>query len=234
MGVEYALDKGFKYIVTYNDDNIAGPDVIHSLVDSAREQPGAIVSAVVCDIHDQNRILFAGRKHSSMTDRYVYMDLEKNIEQLGSGLRDVDLLHGMATIFPAEVFRSTGLFDATAFPHLFADDDLVLRARDDGYRLLVDMNSVIYNDSKEKGLNPYSRRLGLMEIMKLLCSRKSVFQMSTRSRFLWRHRNNAASFIFTWVLDYTRLAGVILLRWFTTDNMYKRVEQRYMRFLARM
>ncbi|MGH8119057.1 MAG: glycosyltransferase family 2 protein, partial [Gammaproteobacteria bacterium] len=150
----------------------------------------------------------------------------------GRGLREVDLLHGKCTLFPVSVFATVGLFDDKAFPHLFADDDLVLRAKQRGYRLLVDLDTVILNDQSTTGRNPYDRRLGAGEILELLMSRRSAFQISTRTRFLWRHRRSAVTFGITWCADYLRLLSIILLRWLVPDGMYRKIEQCYLRLIS--
>jgi GT2 family glycosyltransferase len=148
------------------------------------------------------------------------------------GLREVDLLHGKSTLFPVSVFESTGLFDEENFPHLFADDDLVLRAKHNGYRLLVDLDTVVLNDLTATGLNPYDRRPGISDIIGLFTSRKSAFQITTRTRFLWRHRRSAVSFVITWCADYLRLMCIIMLRWLVTDRMYRKIEQYYLRLVT--
>jgi GT2 family glycosyltransferase len=157
------------------------------------------------------------------------MDLDQKYEGLEGGIREVDLLHGMCTLFPVSVFQTVGWFDGNAYPHLFADDDLVLRAKGQGYRLLVDLDAVVFNDHTRKGLNPYNRRLGVTELYDLVTSRKSAFQISTRTRFLWQHRRSIITFIITWLADYGRLSGIILLRWVLSPDLYSKVEKHYLK-----
>jgi len=231
-GIDQAIELGCQSVVTYNDDNVATPDLFAKLSGAAESHPNAIISSAVCYLDAKDKIYFAGRRRAKLTDRFIYMNLNQDYRELEGGLREVDLLHGMCTLFPVSVFQTVGQFDENTFPHLFADDDLVLRAKGRGYRLLVDLDAMVFNDHTRKGLNPYDRRLAVTEIFDLVTSRKSVFQISTRTRFLWRHRRSLVTFIITWLADYSRLAGIILLRWLLPPGLYSKVEKLYLTIRA--
>ncbi len=228
-GIRQAIELGCQSILTYNDDNVAVPGLFAKLSSTAESHPNAIISSTVCYLDEKDKIYFAGRRRAKLTDRFIYMNLNQDYKELEGGIREVDLLHGMCTLFPVSVFHTAGWFDENVFPHLFADDDLVLRAKGQGYRLLVDLDAVVFNDHTKKGLNPYDRRLGVTEVIELVTSRKSVFQISTRTRFLWRHRRSIITFIITWLADYSRLSGIILLRWILSPGMYSKVEKQYLK-----
>jgi len=232
VGIRHAMNSGCKYVLTCNDDNLVVPDALYKLISMAETRPGSIVAATICDMNNPDTVIFAGRQRSRLTDRFIYMNHYQSYARMDKGLREVDLLHGKCTLFPVTVFESTGLLDEVNFPHLFADDDLVLKAKRKGYRLLVDLDTVVLNDLTATGLNPYDRRLGLGEIAGLFTSRKSAFQITTRTRFLWRHRRTAISFLITWCADYLRLLGIIMLRWLVTDSMYRRIERCYLRLIT--
>lgn len=233
IGVKQALKNGCDFIITCNDDNHVSVTSLEQLVDTAIEQPHSIVAATVCYYGNPDSILFAGRKRSTVTDRFFYIDNGRSYSELDREVREADLLHGMCTLFPAGVFRDVGYFDERAFPQLFADDDLALRARKAGYRLLVDTRSVILNDHTETGLNPYHSRPGPVSIIRLFISRKSAFQVSTRTRFLWRHRRSVMSFLLTWVSDYCRLLLVIMARWILPDRYFSKIARCYLRIATR-
>ena len=231
-GIRNAMRAGCKYVLTYNDDNRASSSVLKKLITVADKQHDSIIAATVCDLHRTDTVIFAGRRRARLTDRFIYMNYCQSYASMEKGLRNVDLLHGRCTLFPVSVFETAGLFDEKAFPHLFADDDLVLRAKRSGYRLLVDLDTVILNDQTTTGLNPYDRRLGIGEIIGLFTSRKSAFQITTRTRFLWRHRRSVVSFVITWCADYFRLLSIIMLRWLVTDRMYRKIERYYLRLMT--
>ena len=55
----------------------------------------------------------------------------------------MDIGHGL--LIPVEAFGDVGLFDGKRFPQGSSDTDFTLRAREEGYTLAVDLQSVIYN-----------------------------------------------------------------------------------------
>lgn len=213
LGIKKARELGCKYLLTYNDDNVATPELLGNLVMAAKGAPKSILAAVCCYLQKPDIVFFAGRMRAKGTDRFYYLDHDVPLSALGKGLRSVDMLHGMCTLFPMAVFDTVGLFNEQAFPQVFADDDLLLRASRAGFSLQVALEAVVLNDRTKTGVNPYDRRLGPGGILELLVSRRSTFQFAARTRFLWRHRRSFFLFCKTWLFDYLRLFTVLTARW---------------------
>ena len=213
LGIHKARELGCKYIITYNDDNVATPVLFNNLSLAMQKAPESIISAVCCYLNKPATVFFAGRMRATKTDRFYYLDHDVPLASLGTGLRNVDMLHGMCTLFPMKVFDRVGLFDEINFPQSFADDDLVFKAARAGFSLMIALDAVVLNDRTKTGINPYDRRLGAHGILQLLTSRKSYFQLNARSRFLWRHRRSLFFFCKTWCSDYVRLSTILLTRW---------------------
>lgn len=226
LGVSEALKAGVDGIVTYNSDNHATPGFLHHLKATAWSERLVIVSSVCCYLDRPNIVFFAGRTRSSITDRFLYLNHNWPITLLPSGKREVELLHGMCTFFPVSAFSRVGLFDAKNFPHLFGDDDFCLRARQYGYRLVVDLESRVLNDRQHTGLNPYNRRLQTKDALDLLTSKRSAFCLSTRTKFLWRHKRGFFRFLITWTADYLRLTALILMNLFCPKTIFDQLTKR--------
>jgi GT2 family glycosyltransferase len=212
-GIRKAQKLGCKYVITYNDDNIATSELFNNLSRAMQKAPDSIISAVCCYLNKPATVFFAGRMRAANTDRFYYLDHDVPLASLGKGLRNVDMLHGMCTLFPMKVFDTVGLFDEINFPQSFADDDLLLKAACAGFSLMIALDAVVLNDRTKTGINPYDRRLGPHGILQLLTSRTSYFQLTARSSFLWRHRRNLFFFCKTWCSDYVRLTTILLARW---------------------
>jgi GT2 family glycosyltransferase len=212
LGVQLAKQLGCKYVLTYNDDNVATPNLFTNLCQAAKSAPNSIVAAVCCYAQNKDTVFFCGRMRARGSDRFYYLDHNSPLSLLGHGVRHVDMLHGMCTLFPMAVFDKLGLFDERAFPQVFADDDLLMKARQSGFSLLVALEAVVLNDRTKTGNNPYDRRLGPLGVLKLLTSRKSAFQLAARTRFLWRYRRSFWFFFKTWILDYCRLTTIVTTR----------------------
>jgi hypothetical protein len=213
LGIQKAKELGCRYVLTYNDDNVATPNLFESLSQAAEKAPDSIISAVCCYGDRSDVVFFAGRLRAKGTDRFYYLDHDTPLSALGSGLRTVDMLHGMCTLFPMSVFDRVGFFNERVFPQMFADDDLLMRAKRAGFSLQVALDAVVLNDRTKTGNNPYNQRLGPWGILQLFISRKSTFQVAARTRFLWRYRSSFFFFCKTWLFDYVRLLILLSARW---------------------
>jgi len=213
LGVRKAQALGCKQMITYNDDNVATAPLFAKLALAQEISPRSVIGAVCCYLDRPSTIFFAGRMRAKGTDRWYYLDHDSSLSVLHKGLRQVDMLHGMCTLFPMAVFHQVGLFDERAFPQVFADDDLLMRAKRAGFSLQVALEAVVLNDRTKTGANPYDHRLGLGGIIQLSVSRKSTFQIAARTRFLWRYRRNFYFFCKTWWFDYLRLVTIVITRW---------------------
>lgn len=220
LGVQKAKELGCKYVVTYNDDNVATPTLFTTLLQVAESNPQSIIGAVCCYANNTDTAFFAGRMRAKSTDRFYYLDHDTALSALPKGVRKVEMLHGMCTLFPVSVFDKVGLFREQIFPQVFADDDLLMRANRAGFLLQVALEAIVINDRSKTGINPYDHRLGPWGIFQLLFSRKSTFQLAARTRFLWRYRRSFFYFTKTWFSDYLRLFTVLFARWILPFNVF--------------
>src|SRR5262245_6984724 len=132
-GIKTEKELGCKYVLTYNDDNVATANLFTELELAAEKYPNSIIAAVCCYADRGDTIFFAGRMRAQGSDRFYYLDHNAPLTVLGCGVRRVDMLHGMCTLFPMSVFDKTGLFDERTFPQVYADDDLLMRASQSGF-----------------------------------------------------------------------------------------------------
>jgi GT2 family glycosyltransferase len=227
LGIKKARELGCQFVITYNDDNVASADLFANLALAAHSAPDSIIAAVCCYLDRPQTVFFAGRMRAKGSDRFYYLDHDVPLSALGKGLRRVDMLHGMCTLFPMAVFDKVGLFDEQAFPQVFADDDLLMRASRAGFPLQVALEAVVLNDRRKTGINPYDHRLGPGGIHRLLTSRRSTFQIAARTRFLWRYQRSFFFFCKTWLFDYLRLFTLVFARWMLPFSAFHRLGIRW-------
>lgn len=227
LGIRTAVRFGSSRIITYNDDNVPVPGLFETLARAADFYPQSIISSVCCYLDRPDTVFFAGRIRVKKSDRFYYLDHNTPLSNLPKGIREVELLHGMCTLFPISVFVELGFFDQSAFPHLFADDDMILRAAKVGYSLRVTLDAVVLNDRTKTGLNPYDQTLGPVELMQLFISRRSAFQLNARTRFLWRHRRSLWYFFKTWAFDYARMLALVGARWILPHGAFQRAGKKW-------
>ena len=149
LGVRHALDHGFDYVLTINNDTVQKPDFLSRLVETAQRHAPCIVGSRIHFLDEPHRVWAVGSRTEwrggdilSVCDRDV-----PEAELLARpNPAEVEVLTGCGTLVPTACFREVGLYDGRNFPHYHADSELVLRAARRDYRILVDLRAVIWVD----------------------------------------------------------------------------------------
>jgi len=149
MGVKAALEGDADYVLTINNDVLVGPGFIEPLVKCSVEADGAMVGAKVLTMGVQGRVWSAGGKIRWYSGKLFYpVDGDGKDGARYSGRREAEYLHAMGCLVPARVYRDVGLYDAANYPQYHADAEFSMRAARAGVRLMVEPESVIYNDTE--------------------------------------------------------------------------------------
>jgi GT2 family glycosyltransferase len=149
-GVRYALTHAFDYVLTINNDSSVEPDFLSYLVETARTQPRSIVGSRINYLEDCHKVWSVGG-YLDWEERFVLLLHENGAEEADVLARwpnpaPVEFLPGCGVLVPAGCFRELGLYDERMFPQYHADSEFTLRAGRRGYRVLVDLRAVVYND----------------------------------------------------------------------------------------
>jgi GT2 family glycosyltransferase len=163
-GVRYALRAGYDYVLTINNDTIVSPDFLGRLVATAQAHPRSLVGARINFLdaprklwaigsyaHWHTGIILQGNCHGGMED-----DVIPRLDNPSP----VQMLTGCGTLVPADCYHEIGLYDERWCPQYHADSEFTLRAQQHGYRILVDIQAVIWNDVDSTSMhkNLFSRR----------------------------------------------------------------------------
>lgn len=155
-GVKYALENGADYILTINDDGVMEPDFLRRMVETARQDPQYIVG---CRLHCQDRRDQIWSIGTSLTFRggeiFRLNHAGQNWSEVTGTIPNpypVDTMPGNGVLIPRAVFEQVGMYDARNMPQYHADSDLVLRAKDRGFRPVIALDAVLYNHILEKPL----------------------------------------------------------------------------------
>jgi GT2 family glycosyltransferase len=163
-GVRYALAQGFAYVLTINNDALVSPDFLARLVRTAQAQPRSLVGSRINFLAEPRTVWSVGGQ--ALWSKGVVLQLGdwgRPEEQVLAGRANpcpVDVLTGCGTLVPADCYRAVGLYDARWCPQYHADSEFVLRAARHGYRALVDLDAVVFNDAANTcaSKNPLARR----------------------------------------------------------------------------
>lgn len=149
LGVGYALDHGFDYVLTINDDAAPEDDFLDRLLETAGARPGAIVGALIVFLSHPSTVWAGGGRVCFWTGKLFQHHLRNHTvadARAGDRVKTVEILPGCGVLVPTAVYRDIGLYDASRFPQYHADSEFTLRAHRRGYEILVDTAAVVAND----------------------------------------------------------------------------------------
>lgn len=161
VGINYAIDHSFEYIMLLNNDTFVAPDFLDVLVNYMDEHPevGIIQPKIYCH-HDKSLIWDGGSYFNPIfTLPYTPGALKKK-RAAHNQLKKVDWVTGCAFFTRANILKKSGLLNEKFFIY-FEDVDLSFRIKKLGYQLIYHPKSVVYhiagmsNKSKSKQKEGY-------------------------------------------------------------------------------
>ena len=159
LGMQFALDKGYEYIMMLNNDVELAPNFLEPLVEKLNQDKNiAAVQPLIYFHHDKNLIWNAGSTYNAWfgicaTPNYNQRDAlhaQTNLQ------KNIDWITGCAFMIRASVLKQVGLLKQGFFIY-YEDVDLSFRIKAAGYQLAYAPSSVIYHiagmshKTKEKG-----------------------------------------------------------------------------------
>lgn len=219
-GIKYALTMGADYVLTINNDNVVEPDFIEPLVATACNTPRSMVTSTMYDHDDRSFIFsFGGIINWSLGE---IRDRNNRRDKLDlSQATDCDWLHGSSTLIPVSAFREIGLFDQESCPQYQGDAEFSLRAKQHGYRLLVEPKSLVYNRT---AVSSGTSILNSGTLADMLNNCRSPFYLPANVK-LYRHYCPYRPVIFFLAIRYLRLLYSLLRRRFIDRTRKPRQQQ---------
>jgi rhamnosyltransferase len=158
VGLGRALDRGFEYAVTYDQDSVPAADMVRGLIKCQREHPRPERLAVIGPtIVDRNAPIESYRWLAS-DPRFPLLFERVAVEH---GCRDdVTFVITSGSLMPLTVFRELGPLREDLFID-YVDHEYCLRARAEGYRILATGNARLLHalgDKRELRLGTYAVR----------------------------------------------------------------------------
>jgi GT2 family glycosyltransferase len=145
LGITYAIDKSFEYIMLLNNDTFVEPNFLEVLVNYMNEHPevGIVQPKIYCN-HDRKLIWDGGSYFNSLfTLPYTSGALKKE-QASHNKLKKVDWISGCAFFTRASILKESGLLNEKFFMY-FEDVDLSFRIKKLGYQLMYHPKSVVYH-----------------------------------------------------------------------------------------
>lgn len=146
------------YVWIINNDCLFSKNTLNNLHNFASEHSKSIIGSLILD-----------SKTKKIRDNGVKIDWARMRFSPGG----TDALSTKGTLYPVKVFKDIGFFDAKHFPHYFSDYEFSLRAKRNGYSLIVCPGSKVYNRVERTGIGKIPAKLSITGAFELLFSKKS-------------------------------------------------------------
>lgn len=149
VGVKYALDHAYEYVLLLNDDLVYEKSFLCKLTAIAENRKQALVSSLKLFKMDNSNptIITAGFRtkgyfkeitNTMQGEVYETDEMEDILER--------EILTGASLLIPCKVFTDIGIFDYDRFPHNWGDLEFTWRAHLKGYECLVSTKSHVYGE----------------------------------------------------------------------------------------
>jgi len=161
LGMQYAIDQGYEYLLLLNNDTFVKHDFLEPLVSYMDTHPetGAIQPLIYCN-HNREKVWNGGSYYNRWLGYTRTANYHKPLQSASNKIQKVDWITGCAFFTRASVLQITGLLSTNMFMY-YEDVDLSFRIHKAGFELIYQPKSVIYhiagvsNKSKTKGPEGY-------------------------------------------------------------------------------
>ena len=148
MGVKYAIENNYDYVLTINNDSVVEKEFLEILVNTANHHPKKLIGSLILR-SDNKRIWSIGGRldwDSKFLFNLNHYDADTKILKTLPNPFPVEILNGNGTLIPVEVFKKIGYYNFTFTPHYHADSEIVVRAKKFGYDAVVCLDAVLVNE----------------------------------------------------------------------------------------
>ena len=171
LGIYYAIEGNYDFILTINDDSRINSDYIEKLVKSIiNKGNNSIVGSLALSSTYPHKLIFGG---SYSFNKIIWK--AKNYFPTGTilskeklrGIKPTKILTTRGTIFPLKLVKEIGKLNEKLIQY-GSDDEFFLRALDAGYELYINYESVVYDDDNLTCKETKSKNPSLINYIKSL------------------------------------------------------------------
>jgi len=192
VGIKYALENNFDYILLLNNDTEVSKNFLDVLVDYGERNKNTGIISPKIFFHDAPNTIWYGGGKFSWFGGGQHMDYMKEDGRKEEEPKKIEYATGCAMLIKKEVFENIGLFEDAFFLY-YEDTDFSLRARKSGYDILYVPKSYLWHKISRSSQKMGSPKIHYYHI-------RNALLLSKRNAPLW-----AKPFIYTWsILHYLK------------------------------
>jgi GT2 family glycosyltransferase len=178
-----AMAEGCDYLMTLNDDLLVKADYLEIMVKAATKHPRSMIGSLVVSDESKPRLIYAGveKENHWIAKTWKRGNRYREYDWSLHGIVEDNALPGRGVIYPAGLIDEIGFYDEKSFPQYAADKDFSLRAKKAGYKILINLDGIIYSNIDATGDVKVGRKMDLRQIVKSFFS----FKSSNNIQNLW-------------------------------------------------
>ena len=151
VGVNYALQHDYDYILTINDDCLIASDYVETLVNLAEKYDLPILGSRIEYLDQPGLLCGLGISPNWVTSLFSHRYKDQLFDRLPAHIQnaevlEADTLPGNGTLIHRSVFEAVGIYDQRHLPHYLSDVELVMRAKRTGFAIAVTPKAIIRDD----------------------------------------------------------------------------------------
>lgn len=147
VGIQYAMEQGYEYVLLINEDTVADPSLIQKLLKYA-DNKTAVIPLIYMN-GSKTKVWYAAGKLDFEKCRVINCQ-----ENLKSRVTEVTFMTGCCMFIHTDVFREVGLFDENFFMY-YEDTDLSLRMYEHQIKMLYVPDTYVWHRLQGKTKKPY-------------------------------------------------------------------------------
>ena len=186
--VSYSIDSlNTSYILLWNNDINCSDNYFERIYDLINDSSNSdkLIGSIVFDFHTNVLISRGG----------FFNYQNGNFGMVGDHNEEINIswITGMGSLVPVNIIKKIDYWNDITFPHYFGDVDFTMRARMAGFKLVVDRELLIFNDTKNSG---YQHNGSILRFVKSFFLINSYYNLRLRLKILRIYSFNFRSFMF--------------------------------------
>ncbi len=176
VGITYALNNGFQFILLLNNDTTVSSDFLGKMVSLFQSYPQlGMVQPLILFENSKSTIWSAGGKYNRLVGNSITLGDRKNVDNYQAKTSELDWATGCCILISCQLVSKIGLLQDSYFAY-FEDVDWSLRVRNAGYKILLEPKSVIYHEGSAASKKQFEEGM-LSPTVFYLHARNQLFQL---------------------------------------------------------